>query len=169
MYDQFQNVLKLGSLSKVMSMLPGFGAEFMTKGREEESIARIKRCITIMDSMNAQELDSDIKILTPQRIARIARGSGRSIRDVQEVIEIFKPFQKAASKLKGLKIPKNGDMSKMPRNMNMRQVASMFNPQMLQQMGGVNGLTSMMKQFSAAGGMPNMGNLAKMMGGMGGS
>ena len=32
-------------------MLPGFSTDFLTKGGEQESMARLKRLMTIMDSM----------------------------------------------------------------------------------------------------------------------
>jgi signal recognition particle subunit SRP54 len=40
-------------ISSIMSMLPGFNSEMIPKGKEEEGTARIKRFITILDSMNA--------------------------------------------------------------------------------------------------------------------
>jgi signal recognition particle subunit SRP54 len=39
-------------------MIPGFSTEFLTKGGEKESAARLKRMMCIMDSMNDKELDS---------------------------------------------------------------------------------------------------------------
>ena len=33
-------------------MIPGLGNDFMTKGNEQESMARLKKLMTIMDSMN---------------------------------------------------------------------------------------------------------------------
>lgn len=36
---------------QVFSMLPGFSAELMPKGHEKESQAKIKRYMTMMDSM----------------------------------------------------------------------------------------------------------------------
>lgn len=32
-------------------MIPGFGPDFMTKGNEQESVSRLKKLMTIMDSM----------------------------------------------------------------------------------------------------------------------
>ncbi|GER44113.1 signal recognition particle 54 kDa protein, partial [Striga asiatica] len=51
MYEQFQNILKMGPIGQVFSMLPGFSQELMPKGREKESQAKIKRYMTMMDSM----------------------------------------------------------------------------------------------------------------------
>lgn len=33
-------------------MIPGFSQDFMSKGSEQESMARLKKLMTIMDSMN---------------------------------------------------------------------------------------------------------------------
>jgi len=35
-------------------MIPGLGSDFMTKGSEQESMARLKKLMTIMDSMSDQ-------------------------------------------------------------------------------------------------------------------
>ena len=52
MYEQFQNIMKMGPFSQIMGMIPGFSQDFMTKGGEQESMARLKKLMTIMDSMN---------------------------------------------------------------------------------------------------------------------
>ena len=39
-------------LSDTQGMIPGFSSDFMTKGNEQESMARLKKLMTIMDSMN---------------------------------------------------------------------------------------------------------------------
>lgn len=52
MYEQFQNIMKLGPFNQIMGMIPGFSQDFMTKGSEQESMARLKKLMTIMDSMN---------------------------------------------------------------------------------------------------------------------
>lgn len=41
----------MGPFQQIMSMIPGFGPDFMSKGNEQESVARLKRLMTIMDSM----------------------------------------------------------------------------------------------------------------------
>ncbi|PIO33614.1 hypothetical protein AB205_0198170 [Aquarana catesbeiana] len=54
MYEQFQNIMKMGPFSQILGMIPGFGQDFMSKGNEQESMARLKKLMTIMDSMNDQ-------------------------------------------------------------------------------------------------------------------
>lgn len=108
-------------------MIPGFSQELMPKGPEKESQAKFKKFMTMMDSMTNEELDStNPKLMTDSRIFRIARGSGRSLREVHEMLEEFKQLAKIWGKMKGLKIPKKGDMSAMSRSMNAQIWAKCF-------------------------------------------
>ncbi|KAI8080764.1 SRP54-type protein [Gilbertella persicaria] len=50
MYEQFQQVAKMGPLSKLMGSIPGMPAE-MLAGTEQEGTQRMKRMMSIMDSM----------------------------------------------------------------------------------------------------------------------
>lgn len=52
----------------------------MLQGHEQESQARLKRFLTMMDSMTDAELDTNnLKMLQEQsRIIRVAKGSGRA-------------------------------------------------------------------------------------------
>ncbi|KAJ4918447.1 hypothetical protein JOQ06_000757 [Pogonophryne albipinna] len=107
MYEQFQNIMKMGPFGQIMGMIPGFGTDFMSKGNEQESMSRLKKLMTIMDSMNDQELDSKdgAKLFskTPNRIQRVARGSGVSMRDVQELLTQYTKFAQMVKKMGGIK------------------------------------------------------------------
>jgi len=152
MYEQFQNVMKMGPLGKVMSMIPGMSA-MMTKGREHESQARFKKFMTIMDSMTDDELDTEntTKMMVDSRILRIARGSGSHPQQVWELLEEFKRFQKMVAKMKHLKIGKNGEMPQMSRNPQqaMQQMGKCLDPRMLKQIGGMSGLQTLMKSMNS--------------------
>ncbi|KAK7506942.1 hypothetical protein BaRGS_00001793 [Batillaria attramentaria] len=169
MYEQFQNIMKMGPFSQIMGMIPGFSSDFMTKGTEQESMARLKRLMTIMDSMNDQELDSldGEKLFSrcPGRAQRVARGAGVSVRDVNELLTQYKKFAQMVKKMGGIKgLFKGGDMSKNVNPAQMaklnQQMAKMMDPRVLQQMGGMQGLQGMMRQFQqgAAGKFGNMFN-----------
>jgi signal recognition particle subunit SRP54 len=54
MKDQFQSVLNMGSLSNVVGMIPGLSSNLIPKGKEKESVGRIKRFLYMMDSMTEQ-------------------------------------------------------------------------------------------------------------------
>jgi signal recognition particle subunit SRP54 len=50
MYEQFENIMKMGPINKVIDMIPGL-AQMIPKGKEAESQQRFKRFMTMMDSM----------------------------------------------------------------------------------------------------------------------
>ena len=154
MRDQFQTILSLGPLSQVMSMIPGL-SQMMPQGKDQESGDRIKRCMTVMDSMTDKELnDPELKIFSDSRIRRVAQGAGVPISAVHELFQMYKPFRKMLDKMKGLNSMGRG--GGMP---NMRQLQSMMNPQLLQQMGGPAAIQNMMKSFGGQGGMPGFPGL----------
>ncbi|RZB40072.1 signal recognition particle 54 kDa protein, partial [Asbolus verrucosus] len=167
LYEQFQNIMKMGPFSQIMGMIPGFSQDFMSKGSEQESISRLKMLMTIMDSMNDDELDSrdGAKIFSKQngRIIRVAQGAGVTEREVKELITQYMKFAAVVKKVGGIKgLFKGGDM---PKNVNPtqmaklnQQMAKMMDPRVLHQMGGMAGLQNMMRQLQAGAG-GGLGNL----------
>uniref|UniRef100_A0A7S0ZHG9 Signal recognition particle 54 kDa protein n=1 Tax=Timspurckia oligopyrenoides TaxID=708627 RepID=A0A7S0ZHG9_9RHOD len=154
MYDQFQNISKLGPLGKVMGMIPGM-SEMIPKGKEDEGAARIGKFCVMMDSMTDDELDNQKVVFSASRILRIARGSGCHPRMVEELLVEYKRFSKVVErmgKMKGLKGAGMNDMSKgMPANLS-SQLTKAMDPRMLKQMGGMAGMQNMLKQFQSMGG-----------------
>ena len=117
MYEQFTNVMKMGPFSQIMGMIPGFSQDFMTKGCEQESQARLKKLMTIMDSMNDRELDDadGAKKFSkePGRVTRVANGAGVTEREVQELLKQYAKFAQVVKKMGGIKgLFKGGDMNK---------------------------------------------------------
>ncbi|CAH0546186.1 unnamed protein product [Brassicogethes aeneus] len=176
MYEQFQNIMKMGPFSQIMGMIPGFSQDFMTKGSEQESMARLKRLMTIMDSMNDGELDSrdGAKLFTKQqgRVIRVAHGSGVTEKEVKDLIAQYTKFAAVVKKMGGIKgLFKGGDMAKNVNSNQMaklnQQMAKMMDPRVLHQMGGMSGLQNMMRQLQAgaAGGLGGLGNLMSGFGG----
>lgn len=88
-------------------MIPGFGPDFMTKGGEQESVSRLKRLMTMMDSMADGELDNpkphDLFSKEPTRLARVARGSGTSVTEVKELLTQYKKFADMVKKMGSVK------------------------------------------------------------------
>jgi len=171
MYEQFQNIMKMGPFGQIMGMIPGFSQDFLSKGSEQESMARLKMLMTIMDSMNDGELDGKDGAKTfakePNRITRVAQGAGVMEREVNELLKQYTKFAQVVKKMGGIKgLFKGGDMSKNVNPQQMaqlnQQMAKMMDPRVLSQMGGREGLQNMMKQLQQGGGMPGG------MGGMGG-
>ncbi|XP_034253397.1 signal recognition particle 54 kDa protein [Thrips palmi] len=173
MYEQFQNIMKMGPFSQIMGMIPGFSQDILSKGSEQESMARLKRLMTIMDSMNDKELDNrdGAKLFSKQqgRVTRVAQGAGVTEKEVKDLIAQYTKFAAVVKRMGGIKgLFKGGDMAKNVNPNQMaklnQQMAKMMDPRVLQQMGGMNGLQNMMRQLQqgAAGGLGNL------MGGFGG-
>nr|WAB24461.1 signal recognition particle 54 kDa protein [Propylea japonica] len=176
MYEQFQNIMKMGPFSQIMGMIPGFSQDFLSKGTEQESMARLKKLMTIMDSMNDGELDSrdGAKLFSkqPGRAIRVAQGSGVTEREVKELISQYTKFAAVVKKMGGIKgLFKGGDMAKNVNSTQMaklnQQMAKLMDPRVLHQMGGMNGLQNMLRQLQsgAAGSMGGLGNLMNSFGG----
>jgi signal recognition particle subunit SRP54 len=48
----------MGSLSSVVSMIPGMNSNVIGKDQEKFAVGRIKKFLCMMDSMTEEELDS---------------------------------------------------------------------------------------------------------------
>eukprot|EP01052_Picozoa_sp_SAG31_P042911 SAG31_NODE_6972_length_1830_cov_1.781051_1_plen_196_part_00 len=49
MYEQFQNIMRMGPLSQVLSMIPGLPNQMMPPGQEKAGAQRLKNFCTMMD------------------------------------------------------------------------------------------------------------------------
>ncbi|XP_077291462.1 signal recognition particle 54k [Arctopsyche grandis] len=172
MYEQFQNIMKMGPFSQIMGMIPGFSQDLTSKGSEQESMARLKRLMTMMDSMNDGELDNrdGAKLFSKQngRVIRVAQGAGVTEKEVKDLISQYTKFAAVVKRMGGIKgLFKGGDMAKNVNQTQMaklnQQMAKMMDPRVLHQMGGVSGLQNMMRQLQQSAG--GLGGLSNLMGG----
>ncbi|GFE54102.1 signal recognition particle SRP54 [Babesia ovis] len=149
MYDQFQNLLKMGPLGKVMSMFPGIAPGVIDAGSEKMGIVRVKRYLCIMDSMNDEELDCE-KPFNESRILRIARGSGCSVIEVNVLLDNHKMLQKMVGNMGKAGLNKESAMHSMMRNPQqmMSRLQNMIDPKLLSRMGGAGNIMKFMKEFS---------------------
>jgi signal recognition particle subunit SRP54 len=95
--QQLKNMTKLGNLSSLMTMIPGF-AKFKDKigGSDQEGF--IKKQIAIIESMTYRER-SKPAILNASRRKRIAAGSGTSVYDINQLIKKFEGLQEVFKKM----------------------------------------------------------------------
>ncbi|MGZ4453832.1 MAG: signal recognition particle protein [Nocardioides sp.] len=93
---QMQQIRKLGSMSKLMGMLPGMG-QFRDQlaNFDEREIDRIQ---AIIQSMTPAER-ANPKIIDGSRRARIAKGSGRQTSDVNQLVDRFTEARKMMQQL----------------------------------------------------------------------
>ncbi len=169
MYAQFQAVMKLGPLNRVMSMIPGLPQGLIPKGGEQEGQNRIRKMMYMMDSMTDDELDGHVE-LDPHstRARRIAQGSGTTWMEVSQLLKYQKQMAKMVGKM-GKNMPNmmtndNAFSKQMARNPNavMQQLQKTMDPAMLRQMGGMGNMMKMMKEMGKNGEMQKM--MSKMMG-----
>jgi len=83
---QLQQVRRMGSMKKMLGMLPGMGQ--MREQLENFDEREVDRVEAIVRSMTPAER-ADVRILNGSRRARIARGSGTTVTEVNQLVERF--------------------------------------------------------------------------------
>ncbi|MBP5426931.1 MAG: signal recognition particle protein [Clostridiales bacterium] len=110
--EQFQQIKRMGSFSKILEMLPGVNAGMLKDvNMDDKKILRIE---AIIKSMTKKErLDPDM--INASRKKRIADGSGTKIQDVNKLIKDFEEMKKMLKKINSMskgfmggKLPKLG-------------------------------------------------------------
>ncbi|HZC25625.1 MAG TPA: signal recognition particle protein [Actinopolymorphaceae bacterium] len=91
---QMQAVRKMGSLSKILGMLPGLGE--IRNQVDQLDDRELDRVEAIIRSMTPSERD-DPKVINGSRRSRIANGSGTTVTDVNQLVERFLEARKMMS------------------------------------------------------------------------
>jgi signal recognition particle subunit SRP54 len=107
--EQLEAMSKMGSMGKLLGMLPGSGA--MKKQIENFDESEITRTKSIVQSMTPHER-RDLKVLNGSRRARIALGAGRKVADVNALVDKFTAAQKMMKQMRN-----GGSMPGMPAGM----------------------------------------------------
>lgn len=95
--EQLEAMSKMGSMSKLLGMLPGAGG--MKKQIENFDESEIVRTKSIVQSMTPLER-RDPKVLNGSRRARIAMGAGRKVQDVNSLVDKFAAAQKMMKQMR---------------------------------------------------------------------
>ena len=94
--SQIQQIKKMGSLSSIMSMIPGFSKIKKNVNLNEDEFKWIE---AIINSMTKKERNKP-EILNGSRRKRIAIGSGRSVQEVNTLIKQFNQMKIMIKKMK---------------------------------------------------------------------
>jgi signal recognition particle subunit SRP54 len=97
--EQLGAMKKMGSMTKLLGMLPGANSAAMKKQIESIDDNELVRTQAIVQSMTPSER-RDPKILNGSRRARIALGSGRSVTEVNSLVDRFSAAQKAMKQMR---------------------------------------------------------------------
>ncbi|WP_221584490.1 signal recognition particle protein [Microbacterium sp. G2-8] len=95
--EQMQQLKKMGSMKKMLGMLPGMGGQ-MKQQLQDFDESEIDRTEAIIRSMTPAERHST-KILNGSRRARIARGSGVTVTEVNQLVNRFEQAAKMMKKM----------------------------------------------------------------------
>jgi signal recognition particle subunit SRP54 len=95
--EQLEAMSKMGSMGKLLSMLPGTGA--MKKQIDNFDESEVVRTKAIVQSMTPRERQ-DPKVLNGSRRARIALGAGRSVQEVNSLVDKFGAAQKMMKQMR---------------------------------------------------------------------
>jgi signal recognition particle subunit SRP54 len=108
--DQLKIIKRLGSVSQILSMIPGLSSIQKNVQIDEKAFVKVE---AIINSMTKEERRNP-RILNASRKRRIARGSGTSIQEVNRLVKQFEEMQKMIKKLN------NMDFNKAFRNFNLK-------------------------------------------------
>ncbi len=100
LYEQIQAMSKMGPLSKVVEMIPGFSQVKLPKDALQVQEGKVKKWRFIMDSCTRGELEEP-DIISGTRIERIAKGSGMPTSEVRDLLKQYKQAKKMTKMMKG--------------------------------------------------------------------
>lgn len=100
--SQLEAMKNMGSISKLMGLLPGAGQ--MKKQIENFDEGELVRTRAIIESMTPLERNNP-KVLNGSRRARISRGSGRAISEINSLVERFSQAQKVMKQMRSGAMP----------------------------------------------------------------
>ena len=108
LYEQMSAMKKMGSLKKIVEMIPGFSSLQLPKEMLDVQEEKLEKWKIAMQSMTQEELENPESV-TSERIDRISKGSGIPTSTIRELIKQYRQSKKVVKMFKGGK----GDMSKM--------------------------------------------------------
>ena len=111
LYEQMTAMKKMGPLTKVVDMIPGFGQLKLPKDMLKTQEGKLEKWKVVMQSMTKEELEEP-ETIDAERIDRISKGAGLGVSNVRELIKQYRQSKKMIKMMKG-----SGDMNKMMKKM----------------------------------------------------
>jgi signal recognition particle subunit SRP54 len=111
--SQMRQIHKMGSLGRLVEMIPGF-SKFAPSLPDDEGEKQLKKIEAIILSMTYEERHNPA-IIDGRRRSRIARGSGTTSKDVNQLLNQFRQIQKLTKSITRGKLPtKMGNIFDIP-------------------------------------------------------
>jgi len=103
--SQMRQIHKMGSLGRLVEMIPGF-SRFASHLPDDEGEKQLRKIEAIIQSMTYEERRNPA-VIDGKRRSRIARGSGTTSKDVNQLLNQFREIQKLTKSLSRGKAPGN--------------------------------------------------------------
>jgi signal recognition particle subunit SRP54 len=102
-YEQLQQMNKLGSMDKLMGMIPGLSSAKIPKEVLQKQEQKMNHWKSAISSMTEEEIENP-EILEKQttRIARVAKGSGTTTTEIRELLKQYKMLKEMLNMQSGL-------------------------------------------------------------------
>ena len=100
LYEQMEAMSKMGSLSKLMELVPGMSQLKLPKEVLDVKEDKLKHWKYCMNSMTKSELEEP-EIISGERISRISKGSGVPTSEIRDLLKQYKMAKKMMSSIKG--------------------------------------------------------------------
>lgn len=107
LYEQMEAMSKMGPLSQIVEMIPGFSQLKLPKEMLQVQEGKLKKWKITMGSFTKKELEEP-DIVDSSRIERISKGSGIPAGEIRELLKQYRQSKKLVKMFKGSK----GDMSR---------------------------------------------------------
>jgi len=103
LYSQLEQMNKMGSMDKMLSMIPGINAAKVPKDVLVKQEAKMKHWKNAISSMTEEEIENP-EILEKQtsRIQRVAKGSGTTTTEIRELLKQYKMIKEMMGMQSGI-------------------------------------------------------------------
>jgi len=106
--EQLHQIKKMGSISDLLSMIPGMGSQLKDANVDNSALGRIE---AIINSMTREERSKPV-VIDGSRRKRIAAGSGTSVQDVNKLLKQFDSIKQMMKRMNKI-APKRGQAAAM--------------------------------------------------------
>ena len=90
-YNQLEQMNKIGSMDKILAMVPGFSSAKIPKEALEKQEEKMKHWKAAISSMTEEEIESpEVFEKQTSRISRVAKGSGATTTELRELLKQYK-------------------------------------------------------------------------------
>jgi signal recognition particle subunit SRP54 len=153
-YNQLEQISKMGSMSELMEMMPGMSGMAEGVNVDDSELGKIRAIIQSMT--DKEKTEPDVLTQQPNRVRRIAKGSGNDQEKVEQVIQQFNMMSGMMSQFSNMG---GGFLDKIPgfKQLNtMRQMKDMDIGSLMGDLLGGGGEGDGQQQ---GGGLPGMGGM----------